>query len=169
MWLGHQLKAPVRSLSHGEQRQLELGLARVTDPRRMMLDEPASGLSRGEREQLTQLLMALDPAVTLILIEHDMDVALNVARRVTIQSLLGKRKTRETSWLLGSHSKLNGKPSLLFAQVRGSFLCRAELALLRVIVGITRMRFPCWRSDQQLAGNTSRGKIGRASCRERVL
>jgi len=84
VWLGHQLRAPVKSLSHGEQRQLELGLARVTDPKVMMLDEPASGLSRGEREQLTQLLMALDPAVTLILIEHDMDVALNVARRVTM-------------------------------------------------------------------------------------
>ena len=84
VWLGPQLKTRVRSLSHGEQRQLELGLARVTDPKVMMLDEPASGLSRGEREQLTQLLMALDPDVTLILIEHDMDVALNVAQRVTM-------------------------------------------------------------------------------------
>ena len=84
VWLGRQLKTRVSSLSHGEQRQLELGLARVTNPEVMMLDEPASGLSRGEREQLTQLLMALDPAVTLILIEHDMDVALTVARRVTM-------------------------------------------------------------------------------------
>jgi branched-chain amino acid transport system ATP-binding protein len=84
VWLDHQLAALVGSLSHGEQRQLELGLARVTDPQIMMLDEPASGLSRGEREQLTQLLLALDPKVTLILIEHDMDVALNVAERVTM-------------------------------------------------------------------------------------
>ena len=49
-----------------------------------MLDEPASGLSRGERQLLTELLLALDPDVTLILIEHDMDVALVVAERVTM-------------------------------------------------------------------------------------
>jgi branched-chain amino acid transport system ATP-binding protein len=84
VWLGHQLHALVRSLSHGEQRQLELGIARVTEPKVMMLDEPASGLSRGERERLTEVLMALDRDVTLILIEHDMDVALTVAERVTM-------------------------------------------------------------------------------------
>jgi branched-chain amino acid transport system ATP-binding protein len=84
IWLGHRLGTPVGSLSHGEQRQLELGLASVTDPQVMMLDEPASGLSRGERERLTQLLVDLDREVTLILIEHDMDVALTVAERVTM-------------------------------------------------------------------------------------
>ena len=50
----------------------------------MMLDEPASGLSRGERVALTEMLLALDRDVTLILIEHDMDVALRVADRVTM-------------------------------------------------------------------------------------
>ena len=50
----------------------------------MMLDEPASGLSRGERVALTDLLLELDPAITLILIEHDMDVALRVAGQVTM-------------------------------------------------------------------------------------
>ena len=50
----------------------------------MMLDEPASGLSRGERVALTELLLELDPTITLILIEHDMDVALRVAERVTM-------------------------------------------------------------------------------------
>ena len=49
-----------------------------------MLDEPASGLSRGERTLLTDLLLALDRDITLILIEHDMDVALRVAERVTM-------------------------------------------------------------------------------------
>jgi branched-chain amino acid transport system ATP-binding protein len=74
----------VGSLSHGEQRQLEVGMARVSDPKLMLLDEPASGLSRGERIALTDLLLKLDPAITLILIEHDMDVALRVAERVTM-------------------------------------------------------------------------------------
>jgi branched-chain amino acid transport system ATP-binding protein len=74
----------VGSLSHGEQRQLEVAMARAGDPTIMMLDEPAAGLSRGERVALTALLLALDPAITLILIEHDMDVALRVAERVTM-------------------------------------------------------------------------------------
>jgi branched-chain amino acid transport system ATP-binding protein len=74
----------VGSLSHGEQRQLEVAMARAGNPTLMMLDEPASGLSRGERVALTELLLQLDPAITLILIEHDMDVALRVAERVTM-------------------------------------------------------------------------------------
>jgi len=84
VWLGDQLRTAVGSLSHGEQRQLEVGLASVTEPQVMMLDEPASGLSRGERGRLTELLLGLAGEVTLILIEHDMDVALTVAERVTM-------------------------------------------------------------------------------------
>ena len=82
--LADKLDVMVGSLSHGEQRQLEVGMARVGEPKLMMLDEPASGLSRGERVALTDLLLNLDPAITLILIEHDMDVALRVAERVTM-------------------------------------------------------------------------------------
>jgi branched-chain amino acid transport system ATP-binding protein len=59
-------------------------MARAVNPTLMMLDEPASGLSRGERVALTDLLLQLDPSITLILIEHDMDVALRVAQRVTM-------------------------------------------------------------------------------------
>ena len=82
--LGDRLETPVGSLSHGEQRQLEVGMARAGDPKLMMLDEPAAGLSRGERVALTEILLELDPSITLILIEHDMDVALRVAERVTM-------------------------------------------------------------------------------------
>jgi branched-chain amino acid transport system ATP-binding protein len=82
--LGDKLDVLVGSLSHGEQRQLEVGMARLPNPKLMLLDEPASGLSRGERVALTELLLQLDPAITLILIEHDMDVALRVAQQVTM-------------------------------------------------------------------------------------
>ncbi|HEX2111362.1 MAG TPA: ABC transporter ATP-binding protein [Gaiellaceae bacterium] len=82
--LRDRLDTPVGSLSHGEQRQLEVGMARAGNPKLMMLDEPAAGLSRGERIALTELLLDLDPAITLILIEHDMDVALGVAEHVTM-------------------------------------------------------------------------------------
>ena len=79
-----QLGTLVGSLSHGEQRQLEVAMARAGDPKLMMLDEPAAGLSRGERVLLTDLLLQLDREITLVLIEHDMDVALTVAERVTM-------------------------------------------------------------------------------------
>jgi branched-chain amino acid transport system ATP-binding protein len=84
MGLGGALERTVAELSHGEQRQLEVAMARATNPKLMMLDEPAAGLSRGERQRLTELLLALDPAITLVLIEHDMDVALRVADWVTM-------------------------------------------------------------------------------------
>jgi len=82
--LGEKIDVLVGSLSHGEQRQLEVGMARVSQPRLMLLDEPASGLSRVERVALTELLLQLDPSITLILIEHDMDIALRVAEQVTM-------------------------------------------------------------------------------------
>ena len=82
--LAAKLGELVGSISHGEQRQLEVAMARATDPVLMLLDEPASGLSRGERVALTDLLLQLDRSITLILIEHDMDVALRVAENVTM-------------------------------------------------------------------------------------
>jgi branched-chain amino acid transport system ATP-binding protein len=78
------LRAPVGSLSHGQQRQLELGMALAQEPRLLMLDEPAAGLSRGERTLLTDLLRDLPRTITVILVEHDMDVALAAADRVTV-------------------------------------------------------------------------------------
>jgi branched-chain amino acid transport system ATP-binding protein len=82
--LAGQLGTPVRDLSHGEQRQLEVGMALAGRPRLMMLDEPAAGLSRTERVRLTETLLGLDRSITLLLIEHDMDVALTVAEYVTM-------------------------------------------------------------------------------------
>jgi branched-chain amino acid transport system ATP-binding protein len=74
----------VSSLSHGEHRQVAIAMALASKPKLVMLDEPASGLSRGERVLLTELLLVLDKEITLLLIEHDMDVALRVAERVTM-------------------------------------------------------------------------------------
>ena len=86
VWMADQLDSLVGDLSHGEQRQLEIGLAVATDPDVMMLDEPASGLSRGERQRLIELLNGLAADRTLLLIEHDMDVALRVADRVIVMA-----------------------------------------------------------------------------------
>jgi branched-chain amino acid transport system ATP-binding protein len=79
-----KLSELVGNLSHGEHRQVALAMALAAEPKILMLDEPASGLSRGERALLIELLLALDRRITLILIEHDMDVALRIAERVTM-------------------------------------------------------------------------------------
>jgi len=82
--ISEKLGELVGSLSHGEHRQVAIAMALAAEPKALMLDEPASGLSRGERQLLTELLLDLDRGITLILIEHDMDIALGVAERVTM-------------------------------------------------------------------------------------
>jgi branched-chain amino acid transport system ATP-binding protein len=74
----------VRHLSHGEQRQLEIALAMAGHPRLLLLDEPTAGLSPAESHLMTALLKKLDPAITILMIEHDMDVAFEVTDRVTV-------------------------------------------------------------------------------------
>jgi branched-chain amino acid transport system ATP-binding protein len=74
----------VRNLSHGEQRQLEIALALAGTPRLLLLDEPTAGLSPAESQLMTELLKRLDPAITLLIIEHDMDVAFAVTDRITV-------------------------------------------------------------------------------------
>ena len=74
----------VKNLSHGEQRQLEIGLALAGAPRLILLDEPTAGLSPAESHLMTELLKGLDPAITLLIIEHDMDVAFALADRITV-------------------------------------------------------------------------------------
>jgi branched-chain amino acid transport system ATP-binding protein len=82
--IDHKLSELVGNLSHGEHRQVAIAMALASTPKVLMLDEPASGLSRGERQLLTELLLGLERDITLILIEHDMDVALRVAEQVTM-------------------------------------------------------------------------------------
>jgi branched-chain amino acid transport system ATP-binding protein len=72
----------VAELSHGEQRQLEVALALATLPRLLLLDEPAAGLSAGERSRLRELLGSLPDSLPLLLIEHDMTLALSLADEV---------------------------------------------------------------------------------------
>jgi len=82
--LGAKRNDAVRNLSHGEQRQLEIGLALAGAPRLILLDEPTAGLSPAESHLMTELLKRLDPAITLLIIEHDMDVAFALADRITV-------------------------------------------------------------------------------------
>jgi branched-chain amino acid transport system ATP-binding protein len=74
--------SPVESLSHGERRQLEIAMALVVQPRLLLLDEPAAGLSVGERQRLREVLEGLPRSVPYLLIEHDLTLALGLADRV---------------------------------------------------------------------------------------
>jgi branched-chain amino acid transport system ATP-binding protein len=76
--------ALVKNLSHGEQRQLEIALALAGRPRVLLLDEPTAGLSPAESRLMAGLLARLDPAITVLMIEHDMDIALELSPHVTV-------------------------------------------------------------------------------------
>ncbi len=75
--------AVTKELSHGEQRQLEIALALALRPKLLMLDEPAAGLSTAERATMADLVRSLPRDLTILLIEHDMDLALGLADQVT--------------------------------------------------------------------------------------
>jgi branched-chain amino acid transport system ATP-binding protein len=72
------------SLSYGEQRQLEVGVALATSPALLLLDEPTAGMSPEETLRMTRMLEGLPREVTLLIIEHDMDVVASLADRVTV-------------------------------------------------------------------------------------
>jgi branched-chain amino acid transport system ATP-binding protein len=72
----------VSELSHGEQRQLELAVALASGPRVLLLDEPAAGLSASERVLMRTLINGLPDDLTIVLIEHDMTLALELVQRV---------------------------------------------------------------------------------------
>lgn len=75
---------PVRELSHGQQRVMEIVLAVSQEPRVLLLDEPTAGLAAVDAERLTRLVASLPRRITTVLIEHDMDVAFGLADRITV-------------------------------------------------------------------------------------
>ena len=82
--LEDRLTVPVDELSHGEHRQLELGITLAHEPRILLLDEPMAGLSVAERGFMTDLIISLKSEITVVIIEHDIDVAFSIADRVSV-------------------------------------------------------------------------------------
>jgi branched-chain amino acid transport system ATP-binding protein len=74
----------VRNLSYGEQRQVELILTIAGKPKLLLLDEPTSGLSPAETNTVTEAIRKLDRNITIMLTEHDMDVAFEIAEQITV-------------------------------------------------------------------------------------
>jgi branched-chain amino acid transport system ATP-binding protein len=77
----------VGTLSHGEARQLELAVALAAAPRVLLLDEPAAGLSPAESERFAGVIQQLPAAITVLFVEHDLDLVFRLATRVTVLHL----------------------------------------------------------------------------------
>lgn len=75
---------PVSNLSYGAQRQLEVIMALANNPNLLLLDEPTAGLSPFETSEMTHFLSGLDGSITLLIIEHDMDVVFSLADKITV-------------------------------------------------------------------------------------
>ncbi|MGI8541514.1 MAG: ABC transporter ATP-binding protein [Rubrobacteraceae bacterium] len=71
-------------LSYGEQRQLEIGMALATSPKVLLLDEPTAGMSTSETNEVVELLGSLPEDITLLIVEHDMDVVTALAKRIIV-------------------------------------------------------------------------------------
>lgn len=82
--LAHREAELARNLSHGEQRQLEVALALATKPRLLLLDEPMAGMGQDELHKMVELLSRLKRQVTILLVEHDMDVVFRLADRISV-------------------------------------------------------------------------------------
>lgn len=82
--LGHIADRPLSQTSYGERRRVEIAMALAQEPKVLLLDEPFAGLSIDERRDVHKCLMAIPRDVTIVMIEHNMDVALEFAERITL-------------------------------------------------------------------------------------
>ena len=82
--LAHIAERPLAETSYGEKRRVEIAMALAQNPKVLLLDEPFAGLSIDERSDVRNLLVAIPRDVTIVMIEHDMDTALDLADRITL-------------------------------------------------------------------------------------
>jgi branched-chain amino acid transport system ATP-binding protein len=82
--LDHLTDRPLGQTSYGERRRVEVAMALAQNPRVLLLDEPFAGLSVDERRDVLRLVTSIPRDVTIVMIEHDMDVALDFAERITV-------------------------------------------------------------------------------------
>jgi branched-chain amino acid transport system ATP-binding protein len=82
--LGAKADELAANLSHGEQRNLEIGIALATEPQLLCLDEPTAGMSAAETHDTMQLVRRIAKDLTILIVEHDMDVVMELAHRITV-------------------------------------------------------------------------------------
>jgi branched-chain amino acid transport system ATP-binding protein len=82
--LGQRKEITAAELSHGEQRQLEVGIALASKPKVLLLDEPMAGMGIDEAQNIIDLIHKLNETVTILLVEHDMDAVFKLAHRISV-------------------------------------------------------------------------------------
>lgn len=87
LFLHHRAGQAAGALSHGERRQLEVAVALATSPSVLLLDEPAAGMSPADTQAFREIVLGLPSDVTVLLVEHDLDLVFGVADRVTVMQL----------------------------------------------------------------------------------
>src|SRR6202012_3239479 len=102
--LDHLADRPVGQTSYGERRRVEIAMALAQSPKVLLLDEPFAGLSVDERRDVLALITAIPREVTIVMIEHDMDVALEFAERITVM-YFGEMVVEGTRAEVVSHPK----------------------------------------------------------------
>src|SRR5262250_1938045 len=80
----HMAERPLSDTAYGERRRVEIAMGLAQNPKVLLLDEPFAGLSIDERRDVQSLLASIPRDVTIVMIEHDMDVALEFAERITV-------------------------------------------------------------------------------------
>lgn len=84
--LSSHSEALAGTLSYGDQRRIEIGLTLAMEPSLVLLDEPTAGMSRGEAQEIVELLETIPRDVTIILIEHDIDIVFKLSDRITVMT-----------------------------------------------------------------------------------
>ena len=82
--LGGKEDVVAANLSHGEQRNLEIGIALATEPTLLCLDEPTAGMSASETRDIVELIRRIGASLTILIVEHDMQVVMSLAQRITV-------------------------------------------------------------------------------------
>ena len=82
--LGGREDVMAANLSHGQQRNLEIGIALATEPTLLCLDEPTAGMSASETREIVELIRRIGASLTILIVEHDMQVVMSLAQRITV-------------------------------------------------------------------------------------
>jgi branched-chain amino acid transport system ATP-binding protein len=82
--LQDRARDPATTLSHGDQRSLEVAVALAGDPTILLLDEPTAGMSRGETHRIIRLIEKLVERITIVLVEHDVDMVLSISNSISV-------------------------------------------------------------------------------------